>query len=171
MTPTRHSAGGRWRPMSAADLAAVGDLANWIYPDYPEEDAVFAERLSLYPAGCMVFEQGLRIAAYVVSHPWRHTEPPALNMLLGALPREPSTFYIHDLALSPEARGTGAAAEAVALLVNCAHAAGLPSMSLIAVNGSAGFWQRQGFAAVDAPLLGEKLRSYADDAQFMMRSL
>ncbi|MBB5051383.1 SAM-dependent methyltransferase [Afipia massiliensis] len=157
--------------MSVTDLPAVNALATRIHPDYPEDAAVFAERLQLYPAGCRVLEGERGLVAYVVSHPWRHLEPPQLNALLGALPPEPSTFYIHDLALAPEAQGTGAGADIVALLADHASASGLSSMSLIAVNGSAGFWQRQGFEAVHDPLLDAKLRSYGDDARFMARTL
>ena len=90
---------GRWRAMAAADLPGVNALAARIHPSFPEDEAVFAERLRLYPDGCRVFERGSGIEAYVISHPSLHAEPPALNSLLGALPETPSTFYIHDLAL------------------------------------------------------------------------
>ncbi len=157
--------------MTAADLPAVNALAVRIHPDYPEDAAVFAERLRLYPAGCRVFGQGEDIEAYVVSHPWRNLQPPALNSLLGELPAAPSTFYIHDLALAPEARGTGAGAAIVALLADHASACGFSGMSLVAVNGSTGFWQGNGFETVQNQLLGSKLRSYGGDACFMVRPL
>lgn len=156
--------------MTAADLPAVGALAGRIHPVYPEDDAVFAERLRLYPDGCRVLVHGDDIAAYVVSHPW-HGEPPALNTLLGALPAAPSTFYIHDLALAPEVRGLGAGAEIVSWLAAHAEEIGMPSLSLIAVNGSAKFWRRHGFEARQDPALDRKLRSYGAGAQFMTRSL
>jgi len=157
--------------MSVADLPLVSVLAARIHPDYPEDDAVFAERLRLYPLGCRVLEGEEGLLAYVVSHPWHHLEPPSLNALLGALPSRPSTFYIHDLALAPEARGTRAAGLVVDELADHARKAGLPTMSLIAVNGSAGFWRRHGFEAVQNPLLDSKLRSYGDDARFLARTL
>lgn len=172
MTPNPKSAAEhQWRAMSIADLPPVNALAARIHPDYPEDEAVFAERLRLYPEGCRVLEGEHGLVAYVVSHPWRHLEPPPLNALLGALPPQPSTFYIHDLALAPEVQGTGAATRVVGWLTDHASAGGLPGMSLIAVNGSAGFWQRQGFEAVYDPLLEPKLRSYSDDACFMARPL
>lgn len=156
--------------MRLADLPAVGALAAMIHPDYPEDDAVFAERLRLYPQGCRVFAREGGIAAYVVGHPW-HGEPPALNMLLGALPARPSTFYIHDLALAPAVRGTGAASEIVAWLAAHARATGMPSLSLIAVNGSAEFWRRRGFETRHDPALDRKLDSYGADARFMVRAI
>jgi hypothetical protein len=44
-------------------------------------------------------------------------------------------------------------------------------MSLVAVNGSAGFWRRQGFAEARVPALADKLASYGADAHFMVRDL
>ena len=82
-------AGGeaRWRAMEAADLAAVERVAAHVHPDYPEDEAVFAERLSLCPEGCLVLARPLGDpCGYVVAHPWRLGQPPALNSLLGALP-------------------------------------------------------------------------------------
>ena len=160
-----------WRQMQPADLPAVNALAVLIHPGYPEDAAVFAERLRLYPPGCRVLERNGTLKAYVLSHPWLDRAPPALNVLLGELPGLPTTYYLHDLALMPEVRGSGAAADVVAVLVKQARSARLSSLSLIAVNGSTEFWQRQGFEAVPDPSLRGKLRSYGEDAQFMMRTL
>lgn len=160
-----------WRLMQPEDLPAVSALAALVHPDFPEDDAVFVERLRLYPQGCRVFERDGKIKAYVVSHPWLDGTPPALNELLGKLPAAPSTYYIHDIALLPGARGSGTAAKVVAALVKRARSERLTSLSLVAVNGSSGFWRRQGFVAASMPELAAKLRSYSDDAQFMIRML
>jgi len=166
-----NSNSGRWLAMTAADLPAVNALAERIHPSFPEDATVFAERLRLYPDGCRVYERGNGIEAYVLSHPWLHAEPPALNSLLGKLPAAPSTYYIHDLALAPEVQGSGAGAAVVTWLAAHALASGLSGMSLIAVNGSSGFWKRQGFEVTRAPSLDAKLKSYGDDAVFMTRAL
>lgn len=158
--------------MSADDLPAVCELAVRIHPSFPEEAGVFAERLRLYPEGCHVYAEGDLPVAYVLSHPWRALDAPPLNSLLGKLPAAPETYYIHDLALTDEARGTGAGAAIVSELAGHARERGYRTMSLVAVNGSAGFWQRQGFARTDAAALAAKLRSYGDDGvQFMTRTL
>ncbi|RTL52924.1 MAG: GNAT family N-acetyltransferase [Bradyrhizobiaceae bacterium] len=158
--------------MTAADLPAVCALSASIHQAYPEDDAVFAERLRLYPDGCHVYASADKIAAYVLSHPWRAFDAPPLNSLLGAIPAAPSTYYIHDLALAPQTRGTGTATWIVSKLAEHAFATRLSAMSLVAVNGSAGFWQRQGFVRADVPALAEKLRTYRDDgARFMTRTL
>jgi GNAT superfamily N-acetyltransferase len=157
--------------MTAVDLPAVNAVAARVHPAYPEDEAVFAERLRLYPPGCHVLDRNGTIMAYAVSHPWVDRAPPLLNAPLDGLPARPSTYYLHDIALLPEARGSGAAGAIVATLVARAGVERLPSLSLIAVKGSAGFWRRQGFEAVTDGALAAKLRSYGDDAQFMMRRL
>ena len=160
--------------MRERDLAGVLAVADVVHPAYPEDAAVFAERLQLYADGCLVFEDGAAgdgIFAYVVSHPWRSNDPPALNAPLGALPAQPATYYIHDLALLPQARGRAAASSVVRQLIAGATAAKLPTLSLVAVNGSVGFWRRHGFQPIADAALAQKLRSYDADARFMVRTL
>jgi len=157
--------------MAAADLPAIATIAERVHPDYPEDDAVFAERLGLYPAGCLVLAAGPDPLAYAVSHPWHHLQPPALNSLLEALPATPSTYYIHDVALLPEARGSGAGSALVARLVAQARAVALAHLSLVAVNGSAAFWRRHDFAEVEVPALSQKLVSYDNAARLMARRI
>ena len=162
---------GHWRPMRSADLAGVVDIAAIVHPSYPEDVAVFAERLQLYPDGCLVFEGGGGLLAYVISHPWVALSPPSLNVRLGSLPAAPATYYIHDIALLPALRGSGAAARVVGRLFELADEQSLPTMSLVAVNGSRGFWHRHGFREFTDVALADKLRSYDDDAVFMVREM
>ena len=158
-----------WRPMRPVDLPAAERIAAVVHPDFPEDETVFAERLALYPEGCRLLVGEGEALGYAITHPWRRGEPPALNSLLGALPARPDTYYIHDLALLPGARGGGAAGRLVTLLAE--QARGLPGMSLVAVNGSVPFWRRQGFSVVREPRLAAKLRSYDAEACLMERPL
>jgi ribosomal protein S18 acetylase RimI-like enzyme len=158
--------------MTAGDLPDVAAVADRVHPAYPEDLAVAVERLALYPAGCRVLaEASGALLGYVLSHPWHSAAPPALDSLLGALPSSTPSYYIHDLALLPAARGTGAADAVVRALASDAAAAGFRDMQLVAVNGSTGFWQRHGFRRVERPELAPKLRSYDEDACFMVRDL
>lgn len=162
---------GAWRPMRPDDLPAVAAIADRVHEAYPEDPEIFAERLRLWPEGCLVYERDGSLLAYVLSHPAHAFAPPPLNSLLGALPDQPTTYYIHDLALLPETRGQGAGSEIVRILLAGAHKAGCPDVSLIAVNDSSGFWRRHGFEPVVDPALDAKLRSYDEDARFMVRPL
>ena len=165
-------AGGRhWRLMRGEDIPRVSAMAAAIHTDFFEDDAIYVERLNLYPAGCFVLEAGESLIGYGISHPWRMFQIPALNTLLGSLPDGADTYYLHDIALLPEARSGGFAGRIVALMASQAMRDGFASMSLVAVNGSAGFWEKQGVSIVDVPALTNKLLSYSSDARFMMREL
>lgn len=130
--------------MRDSDLESIDSIADRVHPTLPESPAVFRERLHLSPRGCRVLDSGPGLAGYLVSHPW-DGPPPALDTLLGALPTRPSTWYIHDIALLPEARGQGHATAAIAWAESCARESGLASLSLVAVGESPRFWRAQGF--------------------------
>jgi ribosomal protein S18 acetylase RimI-like enzyme len=159
-----------WRPMVAADLPVVKSLADLIHPAFPESEAVFANRLALHPAGCAVLGGADGLKGYVLSHPWLDRSPPPLDAVLTPA-TSPTTYYIHDLALLPETRGSGVGTAIVGVLAARARAGNLPNMTLVAVNNSVHFWQRQGFTVTDDPALSAKLASYGDQARFMTRML
>lgn len=160
-----------WRAMTAYDLKAVEEIAAAVHPDFFESPDVLAERQQLYRNGCYLLEIGVKPAGYVLSHPWREGEPPALNAPLGDIPANATTYYVHDLALLPVARRIGAASHIVSALTKHAEVEGFATMSLVAVNGSRGFWERHGFAPADAPGLSNRLASYAAEAVLMVKPL
>ncbi len=157
--------------MSAFDLPAVEAIAAAVHPLFHEAPEVLAERQRLYPHGCYLLEIGERPTGYVLSHPWRAGTLPPLNSRLGALPPAPDTYYLHDIALLPVARRVGAASRIVNALTKHARAGDYATMSLVAVNGSLGFWERHGFVVEDAPQLSDRLRSYEVGAKLMVKPL
>ncbi|MET3927308.1 GNAT family N-acetyltransferase [Devosia sp. 2618] len=158
-----------WRALTTLDLPAVEAIAAIVHPGFPEDMEVFAERQRLHPEGTRLLELDGVPSGYILSHPWRFGELPALNSALGHLPEDADTYYLHDLALLPAARGTGAAAMIVGDILRHARHSGFTSTSLVAVNGSVPFWYKHGFRAVKAPELAEKLASYEQAAQFMAK--
>lgn len=158
--------------MAPTDLTAVMAIAAVVHPDYPEDEAVFAERLRLAPEGCHVLagEDGA-LCGYLVSHPWPAGALPALNSLLGDIPQGVANWYLHDLALLPAGRGSGAAGAIVTEIARHAAETGHTSLALVAVNDSTGFWRRQGFREMHDPALDRKLASYDDAARYMRREL
>jgi GNAT superfamily N-acetyltransferase len=159
-----------WRAMTPADLPAVNAIAAAVHVAYPEDAAVFAERLALHPDGCFVLDAADGPGGYLISHPWHLGQPPALNALLGSIPVPASTYYLHDIALPTQARGGGAASAVLAELMR--HAASLAdNISLVAVSGTVQFWRRQGFVRVADPALDAKLNSYDAEACYMQRKL
>ncbi|WP_052214852.1 GNAT family N-acetyltransferase [Belnapia sp. F-4-1] len=147
--------------MTEADLPGVVALAAAAHPHYPEEPAVFAERLALAPGFCWVLEDG---RGYALAHPWAGPVPP-LDSLLGALPAAAEALHLHDIVLAPEARGAGGAAAMIERLAALGAASGLERMTLVAVAGKAGYWRRLGFV----PLL--EVASYGAGAVLMARPL
>lgn len=134
--------------MRAPDLPAASNLAARIHPDYPEDDAVMAERLRLCPAGCFALAGDAGLVGYAIGHPWRARSVPELDTLLGALPEPAEAWCIHDVALAPEARGLGAAGQLVGLMLDEAARRRLPEAVLVAVGDAAGFWRRHGFQPI-----------------------
>ncbi|QCK88659.1 GNAT family N-acetyltransferase [Phreatobacter aquaticus] len=157
--------------MQPADLPAVFKIATLVHPDFPESAEVFAERLALAPEGCLLLVPDNVALGYCISHPWRAFQPPPLDSLLQGLPVSPATWYVHDVAILPELRGSGMGQAVTRILAEKASAAGLADLSLVAVNGSAPFWRRQGFETVSRPDLDAKLATYGEGARYMVRPL
>jgi len=157
--------------MTPQDLSQVQALADTIHVGHPEDPEVLAERQRLYPRGCFMLVEDGRAIGYALTHPWRFAEPPLLNRLLGAIPSPATTYYIHDVALMPEARGKGYAAQIIDRLVAHAREAVFDNLSLVAVNRSQVFWEKAGFRVVAIPGLGAKLASYGPDAALMVRDV
>lgn len=160
-----------WRPMRAEDLAAVSAISGAVHGRYTEPMDVYAERLALYPAGCLVRE-GEGVSGYLISHPWRRGAPPPLGSLLGEIALNADSYYLHDLALLPSERGSGAGAEAARIVAGQARSAGFADVFLVAVGGAERFWMRQGFVPVVEERLAQTLhRSYGPEALYMQLSL
>ncbi len=157
--------------MTESDLPTVECVGDVVHPAYLEDASICAERLQLYPAGCFVLEDGQDIQGYVVSHPWLFGQPPRLNTLLERLPAGANTLYIHDVALMRNLRGAGFGTEAVSHLVHQARGAGLPSVSLVAIDGSLSFWRNNGFEIVECDAVRARLLSYGESSTFMVQWL
>lgn len=152
--------------MIESDLEAVVAISNALYADLPESPAVFAERLHLYPEGCLVLDDAGETLGYAVSHPWRISGPPPINALLGEIPAPASAYHLHDIALLPRARRAGRGSAVLRRLLAHAMAEGFRTVSLVAVHDSELFWRRHGFAVVDGAV---GLATYGGRALFMAR--
>jgi len=157
----------RWRAMEQGDLDGVVAVAAIAFPDHPEGRACFSERLALAPETCFVLAGEGGVAGYLIAYPWPLEAIPPLDTLLGSLPEARTAWYLHDLALLPEARGGGKARAGLALLFDKIDA----PIALVSVNESSAFWQAQGFEARESALLAAKLSSYGPHARYMVRSV
>lgn len=160
-----------WRPMTERDIAGVMRVADEIHRDLPEHEPVFRERLRLFPEGCFVLvENGDEVGGYLVSFPVRRGKPPALNEMLGEIPPDADQYYLHDLAILPDFRGRGAAAECIRRALAFAEERGYTTSCLISVYGTVQFWGRFGFVAAPGDAaMEEKLCGYGEGATYLVR--
>lgn len=170
-----------WRALSPIDVPHVAHIAGTIHQDLPERDAVFLERIALFPQGCLgLFKQGKNdssqsseqqlLCGYLISHPIRHQQPYALDTLMGGLAKDADQYYIHDLAILPEYRGTGLAQQGVEKVLGLV-AKRYETSSLVSVYGTGAFWRRFGFREPETVDVGltEKLRGYGEGARYLER--
>jgi GNAT superfamily N-acetyltransferase len=164
------------RPIGPAEVGTVLALQAQCYPAQFLEDArAFEAKLIAARAyeTCWMAWRGDQALAYLVSLPLCHDSLPALNAPDCPLPAEPRLLYLHDLAVVPAGRSLGLGRRLVARIEQRARALALPSLCLVAVQGSQPYWQGQGFAPEQelSPKLAAKLASFGADAVFMQRTL
>ena len=162
-----------WRPMTAADLAAVAALSSRVHPNFPERPEVLAEKFRLFPQGCFALSAGGTLAGYCFSHPWiKDAPPPALDHLLGEMPPKADSYFIHDLTLDASIRRRNLAARLVPALMQAARDTKIAHMTLVAVNGTSPFWSRMGFARTeDEAIQAQAREKYDACAVHMQRDL
>ena len=158
------------RPARRGDLNAILQIQARCYTAIvPESPDSMGAKLAAAPDSCFVASHtdGTPVA-YLLALPWRFADPPHLDAPTCQLPADADTLYLHDLAVAPEARGSGAADALVGAFMAALAASRLGRASLIAIQGSAGWWARHGFEAVTAtPALAERLAGYGPDACYM----
>ncbi|HEX6735247.1 MAG TPA: GNAT family N-acetyltransferase [Azonexus sp.] len=159
------------RMMEEADIAAVLAIQAACYTAIvPESADSLLAKLRASPATCFIAVRAGAPLAYLIALPWRFASPPRLNAAHCRLPPEPDCLYLHDLAVAPPARASGAGRELVEMFLRCLHDRQLGRATLVAIQDSAPYWARYGFRAVPpSPSLQAKLASYGEDVQYMAR--
>ena len=156
------------RPLCAADLPAVLTVQRAAYGEgYQESATVLGRKLELAPQACWLAHAGEEAVGYVLAHPWDDTGAPPLHAPLAALPAAADRGFVHDLAVSPTARGLGVASALFACVRDWSNVAGYRGMRLVALADAVPFWRRHGFSALPAALPA----GYGDGACLMERSL
>ncbi|KAL8982292.1 MAG: hypothetical protein Q9205_003154 [Flavoplaca limonia] len=157
-----------WREMSIDHVASLVRVADRVHPSLPESNQVFAERVNLFPAGCLalVQEGSDDLCGYLISHPIRYRQPPELDSLLGEIADDVDQYYIHDLAILPEWRECGLARDGIERVLGIAKK--YQSTCLVSVYKTELFWARYGFQPVEIEEgLEEKVRGYGEGAKFL----
>ncbi|KAK6076172.1 hypothetical protein SCUP234_07340 [Seiridium cupressi] len=158
-----------WRQLTASDTKALVGIADVVHTELPESEHVFAERVKLFPDGCLALVENDELCGYAISHPIRYRQPPPLDSLLEEIAPDADQYYIHDVCILPKFRGQGLAAQGISkLLVIAEH---YPSACLVSVYGTTPFWNRYGFYPPESinDALSAKVHGYGDDATYLER--
>lgn len=163
------------RLINESDLDAIVTIQDSSYTDELYEDArVIRERLASQPHSCWLAENDhCEVLAYLFSYP-------SLNMQVAPLGSnftqyaDAQLLYLHDMAVSHNARGMGLAPVLLARAEQHATDLGFNTLALVAVQGSVPYWQKQGFEKLtltDAAAI-QALASYSgQNAVYMQKRL
>ncbi len=158
--------------MSHANLSEVLSIQARCYPPaYHEPLSAFENKLRHSPATAWLAVEAGSPLGYLVTLPVDEAHFPALHAADWTPPPRAKWLYLHDLAVDPAHRGSGAGQRLIQQAVAHARLSGLSGLALVAVQGSEPYWTRQGFRAeeVEDADLRAKLRSFGDGACFMVR--
>ncbi len=158
-------------PMTPAHIAEAVRVQAQAFPeDLRESPEVFANRMERFGAYFRVVFMGDRMVGYMISFPWKLGDTPVNNETFPADLPEPDCFYIHDIAILPEARGAGISKAMLDDAYQTALRLGFDAVSLVAVGQSGNFWDNAGFVPymqVGPQKLGRVLEIYGPGARLM----
>ncbi|WP_333798018.1 GNAT family N-acetyltransferase [Rheinheimera sp.] len=133
------------RQMQAFDLPAVVKLQDRCYSAELFEPAeLLKRRFSAFPQSCWVACYQDKLWGYLFSYPGQLGK---INALAADFVQvtTPDCLYLHDMAVSLDARGQGVAQQLLTTAEQYAVAQGLNTLALVAVQNSASYWQQRGF--------------------------
>jgi ribosomal protein S18 acetylase RimI-like enzyme len=159
------------RPMRHADLTSILEIQAMCYTELiPESEDSLKAKLSASPSTCYVACQLDSVIGYLISSPGLFESPPELDAATFSLPPNPDSLYLHDVAVAPHARRSGAGRALVEKFIVQSRDMNFRHASLIAVQNSKSYWQRYGFRPVrQTSALKAKLSSYGDNVEYMER--
>lgn len=153
------------RPMLPADIPEVLRIQADAYPPAILESAdTFQRKLTLFPRGCLIYEESNRAHGYIFSHPWQGLRPVPLDFDALILPVKSDGYYIHDLAVETACRGKGIGKLLIDQVLRLRELIDLPRCLLVAVQGTEAFWAQFGFAPA-----GTLIYANAGPATLMIR--
>lgn len=158
------------RQMQQSDLAAVIRLQDSCYHDeLYEAPEVVLQRFMRHPQSCWVAVYKDKLWGYLFTYP---SKVGNVNPLGAEFPQYASAdcLYLHDVAVSRDARGQGVASALVTQASSYAKELGLPNLALVAVQNSVEFWQQQGFSIFSptTPDIEKALASYQGSSAFYL---
>lgn len=158
-------------PMTPAHIAEVVDVQAMAFTeDLRESREVFANRFERFGEHFRIAVINGQIVGYMICFPWKLGDTPVNNAVFPEELPEPDCFYIHDIAILPEARGEGISRALLEDAYKTADRLGYDAISLVAVGQSGSYWDRAGFVTytrVDAAKLDRISDIYGPGARLM----
>ncbi|MEV4350164.1 GNAT family N-acetyltransferase [Actinoplanes sp. NPDC049596] len=157
----------RVRPVEPRDWTAISSLEAGAYARAGLSESPEALRSRAQPATSFVLEAGDRIGGYLLALPYPRFRFPDLSRPENG-PFPSANLHLHDMVIGAEYRGRGWGKRLLRHLADTARAAGYKRISLVSVDGTAGFWSSRGFRPhPEVALPG----SYGSDAVYMSHDL
>lgn len=162
-------------PMTLQDLEHVSEVQKKTFTrDLCETNEVFENRFETFGQYFHVAKSGQTLIGYMVAFPWKSGETPVNNQNFPETLPTPDCFYIHDITLLPEARGTGLARAMIEKACETGRSLGFVTISLVAVSQSGNYWDKNGFQENLEISLDKKnkiIANYGEGSRLMLRLL
>jgi GNAT superfamily N-acetyltransferase len=138
------------RLMQVSDLPAVVKLQDRCYSAELFEPADLVKRRYLaFPQSCWVATYQDKLWGYLFCYPSLFGKVNPLGEDFTEV-AQADCLYLHDMAVSSDARGQGVAQQLLAAAEQLARQCSFSALTLVAVQNSASYWQQRGFYPVTA---------------------
>lgn len=162
------------RTATLHDLPLISSIQAACYAaEFIENDIAFASKLQQTAPTCWLACVDQQVVAYLICLPVSPANFPQLNATEFCLTPDATMLYLHDLAVHPDYRTSGAGRQLVQHAKVQARQMGFNTLSLIAVQDSSSYWQKHGFEVIDPASLNlqHKVASFGQDACLMQQVL
>lgn len=157
----------QWVSIERGNLKEVDELGNSIHLEFPECFEVLEEKFHLFPSGCFKLVKEERVVGYGISHPWLLDSIPLLNSFLRKIPENANCYYIHDIVLLPEDRGTNAIYDLMGIFEGITKSMKLSHLVGVSICRSSALWKRLGFTERE----NSNLESYGKLSRYMIKKV
>jgi len=162
-------------PMILQDLEGVTEVQKKTFTqNLCEKHSVMLNRFETFGQYFYVAKNENAIIGYMLSFPWRSGHTPINNQNFPTILQAPDCFYIHDITLLPEARGTGLARAMIEKACETGRSLGFKTISLVAVAQSGDYWDKINFQEhLDIPVEKKNaiIANYGEGSRLMLRPL
>lgn len=135
------------RKIELYDLPLIEEIAKPIYfPELWESSECFAQKLKMFPNGCLLAHKGSEVIGYCFSHPWLKDDIVPLDSIV-EIPKATDCYYIHDLAVDVKHQGSGIGRLLFTKILESSKEYNL--IRLVSVLDSHVFWMKLGFKIVE----------------------